>query len=427
MTGHQVATFSGACTMTSTSKCPASARARKAVACPWRRRLGCLLVACAFGGFACGENPQSSPATSACADADRALASSQWETASSQYTVCLAAGPPRFEVLSNLAMALTGMGRMDEAIQTYRKALVLSSGNPKVRFNLALALIKVGNYEDAVGQLARLKRAGSRDPRVPELLAFCDYHLERYLLASREAEQVYRAHPKEAANALILGSAYTRMGLYQKALPLITFALQSAGSADGHLIMGQTLLGLRLYHPAMDELSQAAAIQPDLPGLHSALGVAKVGLGDSDGGALEFTEALKADPNDFQANYYMGRLERLDGDYEAARKYLTKAEQLHPGAPEVIFEFAAIAMTERDYAKAEPLLGRVLRKQPDHIEAHFLRSDLYRRTGRKQAAQQERDVFERLRQKEQERQSAKTSSFANPPSTRRTPRPRNDD
>jgi tetratricopeptide (TPR) repeat protein len=314
-------------------------------------------------------------------------------------------------------MALTRMGRMDEAIQTYQKALVLSSGNPKVRFNLALALIKVGNYEDAVRQLTRLKRAGSSDPRVPELLAFCDYHLERYSLASREAEQVYRDHPEDAANALILGSAYTRMGLYQKALPLITFALQSAGSADGHLIMGQTLLGLRLYHPAIDELSQAAQLRADLPGLHSALGVAKVGLGDSDGAALEFTEALKADPNDFQANYYMGRLGRLDGDDEAARKYLTKAEQLHPGAPEVIFEFAAIAMTERDYAKAEPLLGRVLRKQPDHIEAHFLLSDLYRRTGRKQAAQRERDVFERLRQKEQERQPAKTSSSAKPPST----------
>jgi len=417
MTGHQVSTSSGAGTMTSTSSCPVSSALRKPKDRPWRRRLGWVLVACAFGGFAYGEAPQSSLATNSCEEGDRALAASQWDTARNQYTTCLAAEPPRFEVLSNLAMALTRMGRMDEAIQTYREALVLSSGNPKVRFNLALALIKVGNYEDAAGQLARLKRAGSSDPRVPELLAFCDYHLERYSLASREAEQVYRAHPEDAANALILGSAYTRMGLYQKALPLITFALQSAGSADGHLIMGQTLLGLRLYHPAMDELSQAAELQSDLRGLHSALGVAKVGLGDSDGAALEFTEALKADPNDFQANYYLGRLRRLDGDNEAARKYLTKAEQLHPGAPEVIFEFAAIAMTERDYAKAEPLLGRVLRRQPDHIEAHFLLSDLYRRTGRKQAAQKERDVFERLRQKEQERQPAKTSSSVNPPST----------
>jgi tetratricopeptide (TPR) repeat protein len=308
-----------------------------------------------------------------------------------------------------MAMALTHLGRMEEAIQMYQNALVLSSGNPKVRFNLTLAFIKVGNYEDAATQLARLKKAGSTDPRVPELLAFCYYHLERYSLAAREAEQVHRAHPEDAANALVLGSAYTRMGQFDKALPLITFALQSAGSADGHLIMGQTLLGLRLYHPAIDELSQAAGLQPDLPGLHSALGVAKVGLGDSDGAAAEFMEALKKDPNEYQANYYLGRIRRLDGDRDAARQFLTKAGQLHPSAPEVLFELASIAAAEKDYAKAEPLLDRVLRKQPGHVEAHFLLSDLYRRTGRLDAAKRERETFERLRQKEQERQAVKDS------------------
>ena len=376
---------------------------------PWPSRLHWVLAACLLGGLAWGQSLNVAETTNTCGDADQALAAGQWESARSGYAACLAERPQRFEALSNMAMALTHLGRMDEAIQSYQKALVLSSGNPKVRFNLALAFIKVGNYEDGVVQLDRLKKAGSADPRVPELLAFCYYHLERYSLAAREAEQVHRTHPEDAANALVLGSAYTRMGQFDKALPLITFALQSAGSADGHLIMGQTLLGLRLYHPAMDELSQAAGLQPDLPGLHSALGVAKVGLGDSDGAAIEFTEALKKDPNDYQANYYLGRIRRLDGDSAAARKFLTRAEQLHPGAPEVLFELASIAAAEKDYAQAEPLLDRVLRKQPDHVEAHFLLSDVYRRTGRPESAKKERETFERLRQKEQERQSAKDS------------------
>jgi tetratricopeptide (TPR) repeat protein len=375
----------------------------------WRWRLAWVLGTCVLVSFARGQISRTAEPTQACGAADHALAASQWEAALSGYAACLTARPRQFEVLSNMAMALTHLGRMDEAIQNYQKALVFSSGNPKVRFNLALALIKVGNYEDAVAQLDRLKKAGSSDPRVPELLAFSYYHLERYSLAAREAEQVHRTHPEDAANALVLGSAYTRMGQFDKALPLITFALQSAGSADGHLIMGQTLLGLRLYHPAMDELLQAAGLQPDLPGLHSALGVAKVGLGDSDGAAIEFMEALKKDPNDYQANYYMGRIRRLDGDRDGARKFLTKAEQLHPGAPEVLFELASIAAAEKNYAKAEPLLDRVLRKQPDHVEAHFLLSDLYRRTGRSDAAKKERETFERLRQKAQERQSARDS------------------
>jgi len=362
-----------------------------------------------LGCVAWGQAGASGSAAEACATADQALALSEWETARSEYTLCLDAEPSRFEILSNLAMALTHLGRMDEAIQTYQKALALSSGNPKVRFNLALVYIKVNNFGAATAQLVRLKASGLTDPRVPELLAFSYYHLGRYALAAREAEQVHRSHPHDAANALILGSAYTRMGLYQKALPLITFALQSAGSADGHLIMGQTLLGLRLYHPAMDELTQAAALQPDLRGLHTALGMAKVGLGDSDSAEIEFTKALKSDPDDFQANYYMGRLKRLGGDPESAQQYLDKAEQLHPGASQVLFELAAIAMTDHDYAKAEPMLKSVLRKEPDHIEAHFLLSELYRRTKRPEAARRERAAFQKLRDTQEEKQETRGS------------------
>jgi tetratricopeptide (TPR) repeat protein len=363
------------------------------------------ILLCVLAAFSCAQGPIGS-----CGDADQSLAAGQWEAARSQYMACLASGPPRFEVLSNLAVALTRLGRMDEAIHTYEKALSLASGEAKqrVRFNLALAQIKVADYESAAVHLARLKQAGSKDARVPELLAICYYHSGKYSLAAREAEEAHRLRPQDAANALILGSAYTRLGSYEKALPLIAFALQSAGSADGHLIMGQTYLGLRLYRSAIDELMQAAALQPELPGLHSSIGVAKVGLGDSDAAAGEFSQALKADPNDFQANYYMGRLKRLDGDDQTARIYLMKAEQLHPGAPEVLFELAAIAMADHDYAKAEPLLHRVVSQQPDHVEAHFLLSDLYRRTGRKQASLHERATFESLRKKEQQRQEIAT-------------------
>jgi thioredoxin-like negative regulator of GroEL len=75
----------------------------------------------------------------------------------------------------------------------------------------------------------------------------------------------------------------------------------------------------------------------------------------------------------------------------------------------VLFESAALAMTEKDYAKAEPMLARVLQKQPEQVEAHFLLSDLYRRTGRREAAKRERSIFERLRQREQDRQAAMSS------------------
>jgi tetratricopeptide (TPR) repeat protein len=340
----------------------------------------------------------------ACSRGDEALAARQWQAAHEFYAECLRTGKPRFEILSNMGTAESHLGMKEDAIGSYEKALVLAPGNAKIEYNLALTHVEAGNYSAAVDHLLQLRKAAS-DLRYEELLAFCYYHLGHYSLAARAAEKVQAADPDDAANALILGSAYTRMGEYDKALPLITFALKNAGSADGHLIMGETLLGLRHYHPAMEELAQAAQIQPELPGLHTALGIGKVGLGDSRSAVTEFTLALSQDPLDYQANYYMGRLSRLDGDVPGARKYLEAADRLHPGSPEVIFELAAISVSEHHYAEAMPLLAKVIAQQPDHREAHFLLAECDQKTGNVEAAKKERAIFEKLRGEQQDQGS----------------------
>jgi tetratricopeptide (TPR) repeat protein len=346
---------------------------------------------------------------SVCASADQALAAGQWETAHGLYTTCLASAPNNFEELSNMGIVLTRLGRMDEAIDSYQKALALSPENAKIEFNLSVALIKAGNYTSAIDHLTHLQRI-SPDVRYEELLAFCYYHLGYYSLAARFAERVHAAQPDDPSNALILGSAYTRLGMYDKALPLITFALKAAGSAEGHLIMADTLIGLHIYHQAMDELATAAGLQPDLPGLHSSIGMVDVGLDKPESAKQEFSKALSEDAEDYQANYYMGRLKRLDGDIPAAKKYLTIADHLRPNSPEIMFEFASIDVSERRYSDAVPLLEKVIKQEPDHSQAYLLLSVSYQRTGRGAEAQKEGEIFNKMRRQAQERKLVKNTT-----------------
>ena len=331
-----------------------------------------------------------------CLAGDQAVVAGQWEAANDQYTKCIRSTPPKYETLSNMGTVQSHLGQMENAIKSYQQALSLAPDNPKVEFNLAVTFIKAGNYNAAVDHLSKL-RESAPDIRFEELLAFCYFHLGRYSLAARAGERVEAVQPGDPGNALILGSAYSRLGQYDKALPLITLALKAAGSAEGHLIMGETLLGLRQYHPAVEELSQAFKLQPDLPGIHSALGIGEVGLGDSEGAVVEFDKALNQDPHDYQANYYLGRLKRLDGDTEAATKYLTTANELRPGSAEVLFEMAAMAVTAHHYPDAEPLLLKVIQREPEHAEAHFLLAECYQKSGRTDEAKREREIFEKLR------------------------------
>jgi tetratricopeptide (TPR) repeat protein len=207
--------------------------------------------------------------------------------------------------------------------------------------------------------------------------------------------------PNDPGNALILGSAYMRLAEYKKALPLITIALKGAGSAEGHLIMGETLLGMRNYHAAMKELKQAASLQPELPGLHTALGIGDVGLDNTQAAEAEFTAALGQDRNDFQANYYMGRLKRLDGNAAAAKKYLAAADRLHPGSAAVLFEMAAVAVSGQECPKAIPMLNKVVAQEPNQRQAHFLLARCYQRTGKSEEAKAEREIFLKLRSAQQ--------------------------
>ncbi|MGA7158531.1 MAG: tetratricopeptide repeat protein [Acidobacteriaceae bacterium] len=337
-------------------------------------------------------NAESDQASASCTAGDNELAAGKWRQAVQDYGVCAKAYPQNFAVFSNMGIALSRLGQMEEAIQSYQKALSLDPTNTKVKFNLAVALVKAEDYPDAIKRLRELQQTGG-DLRYDELLAFCYFHVKSYNLAAQAAEKVYAINPDDAANALILGETYTRLHQYDKALPLITKALQVAGSAEGHLILAQTLIGLRMFHEAEAELNQVVKINPDLPGLHTAIGSVDIGTDRTRQAEAEFTIALAQNPSDFEANYLMGRLKRFDGDIPSATHYLDVAATLHPSSPEVMFERASIAITQRRYADAIPLLQGVLKAEPDYAQAYLMLSVCYQRTGKKQEAQKAGEMY----------------------------------
>jgi tetratricopeptide (TPR) repeat protein len=343
-------------------------------------------------------------AQEACTAGDQALAAARWNEANDAYQMCVQTNPS-FGVYSNMGVVLSHMGRMKDAIDSYTRALALDPSNSKIEFNLAVALIKENNYALAADRLKHLQRVGN-DIRYDELLAFCYYHLQSYSLAARAAEHAYSANPNDPANALILGSTYERMGLYEKALPLIILALKSAGSAEGHLILAQTLNGLHRFPEAENELKQIDTRQPNFPGLHEAMGEVYVGTERTPQAEAEFAAAIGQDPNDFEANYFLGRLKRFDGDMASAKRYLTVADQLHPNSQEVEYERAEIAMKERRFADAIPLFEAVIEAQPDQAQAYLSLAEAYQRVGRRGDAQREGELYNTKLRESRERIAA---------------------
>jgi Flp pilus assembly protein TadD len=367
--------------------------------------LAALALLTALGGPTPARAQSPSPG---CEAGDLALVEKKLELAREEYEKCLKTGPPNIETLSNLGIVCAQLGQFERAIDSYKQALALSPENSKLRANLGLAYLKTERYEEAAREFAHSLLADPGDMKTLELLAFCHYNMKRYELAAYEVKQVLGLQPREPSAAFLLGSAYLKLNRAEEAVPLIDFALRQSGTVETHLIMGQAYLGVHAYREAINEFQKAEALRPGLPGLHDGMGTAYSGLGNADLASAEYQMELARDPNDFEANYYLGRLKRVSGDLEAAQRYMAKASQLRPDDPAVDYEYAVYAVKMKDFTKAQALLERVLTAHPNYTDAHVLLAEVFFKVHRLAEAEREKAIVFQLEKAEQARQKSST-------------------
>jgi len=84
------------------------------------------------------------------------------------YLAILATHPARVDVRSNLGAAYSALGRYEEAIEQYKRALIIDGGNQAIRFNLALAYYKSFQIPQAISELQTLHAAQPGERQLPE-------------------------------------------------------------------------------------------------------------------------------------------------------------------------------------------------------------------------------------------------------------------
>lgn len=368
-------------------------------------------VSCSIAAYGQGGDP--------CAAAGQALLEHDLEAARAGYESCLKDAPPSPERLSNLGMAYAGLNQFDRAIPIYRQALALKPNDPTLHMNMGLAMLKTGQVKEAAKEFSLSLVADADSLKALELLAYCHLQLNEIELAAEEAERVHLAQPDDDSASLILGTCLLRLARYKAAIPLLYFSMLKANVPQTHQLLGEAFLGVKAYNNALKEFLSAQTALPGLAGLDNDLGTTYAGLGQTDKGVVEFEKQLAVDPNDFEANYYMGRIKRLGNDPEAAKKFLAKAQSSRPGDPSIAYEYAVFAMEDKDYAKAEKLLEGVLNEVPDYTDAHVLLAEVDYKLHKPDEARRERAIVEALNKQAQEEETAQ----GKPPAPTTTAKP----
>lgn len=271
--------------------------------------------------------------------------SGDFEGAIQQYLACLKTNPRKIEARSNLGAALVRVGRYGEAIEQYRAALdgaPAQFANP-LRMNLALAYYKTGEIPQAARELATVRAADPANLQVTLLLSDCQLRMGEFAKVIELLKPLkINDSPDGQAVRYLLGTALIRSGQIREGQAVVDPILKNAGSAEAELLVGMGKFMAGDYPGAIGPFRRAIEINPKLPSVYSYYGQALLYTGDPDAAQAAFREALKQDPNDFEANLRLGQILEARERYGDSLPLIEQALRSRPRSTEVHQDLAAV-------------------------------------------------------------------------------------
>lgn len=323
------------------------------------------------------------------------------------YQAILAAHPTRADVRSNLGAAYSGLGQYEAAIQQYKQALAIDPVNQPVRFNLAMAYYKAAWFNEAATELEKFIAAAPASPQTGNariILADCQVKIGDYKKAIEALTPLAQSDPSNRAVAYLLGSALIGDSQLDKGQAIIDRVFRDDDSAEAHLLMGSILLLADDAQRALKEVERALALNSKVPSVHAWHGRVLMRLGDTEKAKGAFRTELASNPNDFDANLYLGVLLRQDKLAAEAAAYLKRAVQLRPREQYAHYHLAAVYAMAGKPADALPLLEGVLKEHPDFVEARVLLASVYYRLNRKADGDREKALIQKSNAEQQAKQ-----------------------
>ncbi len=325
------------------------------------------------------------------------------EGAAALYLQLLRQVPEAARVRSNLGAAYAGLGRFDDAIEQYQKALA-TEDVPSVRQNLALAFQKTGRIQQAADEAARVLSVQPDNRDALLLLGDCWSRLGEHQKAVDLLTPAAARAPEDKAVAYLLGTALLNLNRTADAQAVMDRLFRD-DSPEAHVLMATMHERRKDWSAALAEIEKARAGNPKLPLVNYLYGECLMkDHNDWAGAAAAFREELAIDPNHYESNLLLGTLLREEGRHEEALSYLARAARARGDDLAVQFSLGADYLALGRLEEARSLLEPVGKAAPRHLPTHMQLALLYHRLGRPEDAARERAAVQR-RQKDAESRS----------------------
>lgn len=239
--------------------------------------------------------------------------------------------PADVESHGNLGNALKAVGRLDEAVASYRQALVLKPDFVAGLYNLGIALKDLGHLDEAV---ASYRQALALNPAFADAhynlgIALKDLgHLDEAVASYRQALAL---KPDYVTAHFNLGQALRDLGRLDEAVTSYRWALAlNPEYAEAHCTLGIVLADQGKLDEAAASHRQALALKPDFSEAHNNLGNVLKDLGQHDAAMASYRRALEARADFAEAHNNLGNVYKDLGRFDDAIASYRHALEINP-------------------------------------------------------------------------------------------------
>jgi len=305
---------------------------------------------------------------------------------------------------SNLGAAYARLGRYDEAVVQYERALAVDGANVAIRRNLALAFYKTGRVAEAAGETEKVLAAQPGNEAATLLLADCRFRLGQNARVIELLEPLAGRTTQDRAVSYLLGMALLAAGRAAEAQRAIDRVLRD-DTAEAHVFLAMMFMKDGDCEKALPEIRRALEQNPQVPLVNSLNGQCLMDekRNDFPGAIAAFRAELAVDPNHFESNLFLGDLLREGGQAEEALPFLERAARLRPEDVAAKFSLGALYVALGRTQEGLPLLEQVAKVAPEHLQTQMQLAVAYHRLGRAEDSARARAAVGRIQSEGEDR------------------------
>jgi len=323
-----------------------------------------------------------------------ALSGGNYAAAEAGFQQVLKLAPNHVGALGNLGVVYSRTGRLDQAIEVYRRALRLSPGDQGLLLNLGLVYIKQDSYAAALPLFRAVVKVDPRNRQVRELLATSELHAGQVSVAVRGFEQLSAEEPDNTAVLYLLGIAYLKQHQPEKARRTLEAFLANAPPVQASFLLCKAYYESELFDEAAGSCRKTLEIDAHFTGAHRELGKVLVSQRSPDATG-ELSAAVAQDPEDAEALYFLGAALLQEDRVDEAISRLNRARELNPAWWGNYFYLAKAEIQSKQPAQAVPLLEKAAAFNPGESAIFYQLGRTLSALGKTEAAQH---AFDRVRE-----------------------------